>query len=138
MIEAGGSLLTVAVEETPMKNGGVHWHFRCPGCARRAKVLRLLDERVVCFRCCTATGLWYRRPANEAGQRALIAYIARRGVASNCNAAICDGVADAGETPRRQPAGARLAALDPLRIALNREHCTGLASIGEGIARGLD
>ena len=74
VIEAGGSLLTVAVEETPMKNGGVHWHFRCPGCRRRAKVLRLLDEWVVCFRCCAATGLWYRRPVPEAGQRALIAY----------------------------------------------------------------
>ena len=44
VIEAGGSLLTVAVEETPMNNGGVHWHFRCPGCRRRAKVLRLLGE----------------------------------------------------------------------------------------------
>ena len=30
VIEAGGSLLTVAIEETPMKNGGDHWHFRCP------------------------------------------------------------------------------------------------------------
>jgi hypothetical protein len=74
VIEAGGSLLTVAVEETPMKNGGVHWHLRCPGCGRRAKVLRLLGEFVICFRCCAATGLWYRRPVNEAGQRALIAY----------------------------------------------------------------
>ena len=75
MIEAGGSLLTVAVEETPMKNGGVHWHLRCPGCGRRAKVLRLLDECVVCFRCCAATGLWYRRLVTEAAeQRALTAY----------------------------------------------------------------
>ena len=74
VIEAGGSLLTVAVEETPMKNGGVHWHLRCPGCGRRAKVLRLLGERAVCFRCCAAKGLWYRRPVPEAGQRALIAY----------------------------------------------------------------
>ena len=74
VIEAGGSVLTVMVEETPMKNGGAHWHFRCPGCGRRAKVLRLLDECVVCFRCCAATGLWYRRPVPEAGQRALIAY----------------------------------------------------------------
>jgi hypothetical protein len=74
VIEAGGSLLTVAVEETPMKNGGVHWHFRCPGCGRRAKVLRLLDERVICFRCCAATGVWYRRPVTEMGERALTAY----------------------------------------------------------------
>ena len=72
-IEAGGSLLTVTVEETPMKNSGVHWHFLCPGCGRRAKVLRLVDERVICFRCCAAKGLWYRRSANEAGQRTLIA-----------------------------------------------------------------
>jgi hypothetical protein len=74
MIEAGGSLLTVTVEETPMKNGGGHWHLRCPGCGRRAKVLRLLGKRAVCFRCCAATGLRYRRPVTEAGQRALIAY----------------------------------------------------------------
>ena len=74
LIEAGGSLLMVAVEETPMKNGGAHWHFRCPGCGRRAKVLRLLGERVICFRCCAAAGLWYRRPVTEAGQRLLIAY----------------------------------------------------------------
>ena len=74
VIEAGGSRLTVAVEETPMKNGGVHWHFRCPGCGWRAKVLRLLGERVICFRCCAAAGLWYRRPIPEAGQRALTAY----------------------------------------------------------------
>jgi hypothetical protein len=74
VIEAGGSLLTVAIEETPMKNGGAHWHFRCPGCGRRAKVLRLFGERVICFRCCAAAGLWYRRPVTEAGQRALIAY----------------------------------------------------------------
>ena len=74
VIEAGGSVLTVTVEETPMRNGGVHWHLRCPGCGRRAKALRLLDECVICFRCCAATGLWYRRPANEAGQRALIAH----------------------------------------------------------------
>ena len=74
VIEAGGSLLTVTVEETPMKNGGVHWHFLCPGCGRRAKVLRLLGERVICFRCCAAAGLWYRRPVTEAGQQALIAY----------------------------------------------------------------
>jgi hypothetical protein len=73
-IEAGSSLLTVAVEETSMKNGGVHWHLRCPGCGRRAKVLRLLGERVICFRCCAAAGVWYRRPVTEAGQRALIAY----------------------------------------------------------------
>lgn len=74
VIEAGNTPLTVAVEETPMKNGGVHWHFRCPGCGRRAKVLRLLGERVICFRCCAAAGLWYRRPVTEAGQRVLIAY----------------------------------------------------------------
>ena len=74
VIEAGGSLLTVAVEETPMKNGGVHWHLRCPGCGRHAKVLRLLDECVVCFRCCAAAGVWYRRPVPEAGQRAVNAY----------------------------------------------------------------
>jgi hypothetical protein len=74
VIEAGDSFLTVAVEETPMKNGGAYWHFRCPGCGRRAKVLRLLGERAVCFRCCAATGLWYRRLVNEAGQRALIAH----------------------------------------------------------------
>ena len=74
VIEAGGSLLMVGVEETPMKNGGAHWHFRCPGCGRRAKVLRLFGERVICFRCCAATGLWYRRPVTEAGQRALTAY----------------------------------------------------------------
>jgi hypothetical protein len=74
VIEAGSSLLTVTVEETPMKNDGVHWHFRCPGCGHRAKILRLLDERVICFRCCAAAGLRYRRPVPEAGQRALIAY----------------------------------------------------------------
>jgi hypothetical protein len=74
VIETGGSGLTVTVEETPMKNGGVHWHFRCPGCGRLAKVLRLFGQRVICFRCCAATGLWYRRPVTEAGQRALIAY----------------------------------------------------------------
>jgi hypothetical protein len=73
-IEADGSRLTVAVEETPMRNGGAHWHFRCLGCGRRGKVLRLLGERVICFRCCAAAGLWYRRPVTEAGQRALIAY----------------------------------------------------------------
>jgi hypothetical protein len=56
--------MTVAVEETRMKNGGVHWHLRCPRCGRR----------VICSRCCAATGLWYRRPVPEAGQRALIAY----------------------------------------------------------------
>ena len=48
--------------------------FPVPWMRRRAKVLRLLDEPVICFRCCAATGLWYRRPANEAGQRALIAH----------------------------------------------------------------
>jgi hypothetical protein len=74
VIEIGGSVLTVTVEETPMKNGGVHWHLRCPGCGRRAKVLRLLDERVICFRCCAAAGLWYRHPVTEAGQRALTAF----------------------------------------------------------------
>jgi hypothetical protein len=74
VIEAGGSVLTVMVEEMSMKNGGVHWHFLCPGCARRAKVLRLLGERVICFRCCAAAGLWYRRPVTEMGERALIAF----------------------------------------------------------------
>ena len=73
-IGAGGSVLTVTVEETPMKNGGVHWHFRCPGCGRRAKILRLLGERVICFRCCAAAGVWYSRPVTEMGERALIAY----------------------------------------------------------------
>jgi hypothetical protein len=34
----------------------------------------LLDERVICFRCCAATGLWYRRPVTEAGQRAMTAF----------------------------------------------------------------
>jgi hypothetical protein len=74
VMEGGGSLLTVTIEETPMMNGGVHWHFLCPGCGRRAKVLRLLGERVICFRCCAAAGLWYRRPVTKAGQRALIAH----------------------------------------------------------------
>ena len=74
VIDAGGSLLTVAVEETPMGNGWVYWHFRCPGCGRRARQANAELWRSICFRCCAAAGLWYRRPVTEAGQRALIAH----------------------------------------------------------------
>jgi hypothetical protein len=37
-------------------NGGSWSLFRCPGCGRRARILRLLEGRPVCCRCCKARG----------------------------------------------------------------------------------
>jgi hypothetical protein len=45
-----------------------------PGATSPGPRHRVSAEFVICFRCCAATGLWYRRPVAEAGQRALIAH----------------------------------------------------------------
>jgi hypothetical protein len=45
-----------------------------PGAASPGPRHRVSAEFVICFRCCAATGPWYRRPVTEAGQRALIAH----------------------------------------------------------------
>ena len=74
MIEAGGSLLTVTVEETPMKNGGAHWHFRCTWMRAARQSSAAVRRARYLLSVLPAAGLWYRRPVTEAGQRALIAY----------------------------------------------------------------
>jgi hypothetical protein len=38
-------------------NGGGWSRFLCPGCGRWARILRLLEGRVMCWRCCKARGL---------------------------------------------------------------------------------
>jgi hypothetical protein len=41
-------------------NGGSWSLFRCPSCGRKVRTLRLLEECVVCWRCCVSRGVRYR------------------------------------------------------------------------------
>ena len=60
-------------------NGGSWSLFRCPGCGRRARILRLLEGRLACCRCCKARGLHARVELIAAANRA--AYLAPKRLA---------------------------------------------------------
>jgi hypothetical protein len=51
-------------------NGGVWSYFVCPERKRKANVLRLLDGRPMCRRCCLSRGVPYRIAAGSSAERA--------------------------------------------------------------------
>jgi hypothetical protein len=61
------------------RNGGSWSLFRCPGCSRRARILRLLEGRLACCRCCKAHGLHARVELIATAKRA--AYLAPKRLA---------------------------------------------------------
>ena len=51
-------------------NGGNWSGFICPGCGRRARILRLLEGQIMCWRCCKARGLRARVELTRTEKRA--------------------------------------------------------------------
>lgn len=63
----GDQFFTVRIKPLNLKYNGFWSQFVCPSCERLARVLRLLDDRLVCKRC---DGLLYRSQLdNRAGRR---------------------------------------------------------------------
>jgi hypothetical protein len=60
----------VGVTLARFPNGGSWSRFLAPCCGKRAKTLRLLNGRVLCWRCCMRRGLRYRCEPTGATQRA--------------------------------------------------------------------
>jgi hypothetical protein len=50
-------------------NGGDWSFFQCPQCERRARVLKLHDGAVMCWRCCAARGARYRSASGSPVER---------------------------------------------------------------------
>ena len=59
-IAIAGVQVEVALQLVRFANGG-SWSFAlCPHCGRRARVLKLFDGCVLCWRCCCSRGACYR------------------------------------------------------------------------------
>jgi hypothetical protein len=56
----GGVVVEVGLSLVKFPNGGSWSFFLCPQCARRARVLKLLEGSVVCQRCCIKRGVRFR------------------------------------------------------------------------------
>jgi hypothetical protein len=53
----GDVAFTVSLGLHRWPNGGNWSRFLCPGCGRWARILRLLEGQIMCWRCCKARGL---------------------------------------------------------------------------------
>jgi hypothetical protein len=60
----------VGLEVIRFRNGNSWSYFRCPFCGRLARVLKLLDGCVLCWRCCHRRGARYRVWRSTLRQRA--------------------------------------------------------------------
>jgi hypothetical protein len=59
----------VRVTHRQFPNGGDWSFFACPQCERRARVLKLHDGAVMCWRCCAARGARYRSASGSPVER---------------------------------------------------------------------
>ena len=59
----------VGVSHRQFPNGGSWSFFTCPLCERRARVLKLHDGAVMCWRCCAARGARYRSASGLSAER---------------------------------------------------------------------
>jgi hypothetical protein len=70
VVRLGGVERPVAVKLRKFPNQGSWSLFVCPACGRCAQVLRLLDDAVVCRRCCVRRGVRWRCEPMGLRQRA--------------------------------------------------------------------
>ena len=70
VVKLGDVEQTVGVTMQRSENAGSWSLFRCPTCARCARVLRLLNGQVLCTRCCIGRGLLYKTDPMSLRQRA--------------------------------------------------------------------
>jgi hypothetical protein len=80
VVKLGAVEQTVGVALQRFGNGGSWSLFRCPTCARLARVLRLLNGRVLCWRCCVIRGVRYRAEPMSRRQRAEHSILRLKGV----------------------------------------------------------
>ena len=59
----------VRITHRQFPNGGGWSFFQCPQCERRARVLKLHDGAVMCWRCCAARGVRYRSASGSPVER---------------------------------------------------------------------
>jgi hypothetical protein len=59
----------IRVTHRQFPNGGDWSFFTCPQCERRARVLKLHDGAVMCWRCCAAGGARYRSASGTMVER---------------------------------------------------------------------
>jgi hypothetical protein len=59
----------IRITHRQFPNGGGWSFFQCPQCERRARVLRLHDGAVMCWRCCAARGARYRSASGSPVER---------------------------------------------------------------------
>jgi hypothetical protein len=59
----------IRVTHRQFPNGGCWSFFTCPRCERRARVLKLHDGAVMCWRCCAARGARYRSASGSTVER---------------------------------------------------------------------
>ena len=59
----------VRITHRQFPNGGGWSFFQCPQCRRRARVLKLHDGAVMCWRCCAARGARYRSASGSPVER---------------------------------------------------------------------
>jgi hypothetical protein len=59
----------VRVTHRQFPNGGCWSFFTCPQCERRARVLKVHDGAVMCWRCCAARGVRYRSASGSPVER---------------------------------------------------------------------
>jgi hypothetical protein len=59
----------IRVTHRQFPNGGSWSFFTCPQCERRARVIRLHDGAVACWRCCAARGARYRSASGSPAER---------------------------------------------------------------------
>ena len=59
----------IGITHRQFPNGGSWSFFTCPQCERRARVLKLHDGAVMCWRCCAARGVRYRSASGSPVER---------------------------------------------------------------------
>ena len=59
----------IRITHRQFPNGGDWSFFVCPQCERRARVLKLHDGAVMCWRCCAARGALYRSASGSPVER---------------------------------------------------------------------
>jgi hypothetical protein len=73
-VSLAGEEFTLSLALLRFPNGGSWSFFLCPGCGRRATVLRLLNGSLFCHRCCVQRGYrprcWGLSPTQRAEARA--------------------------------------------------------------------
>jgi hypothetical protein len=60
IIPLGGKDRLIGTKHTWFANGGGYSYFVCPGCARRASRLYLIDDAPRCVKCCAAMNIRHR------------------------------------------------------------------------------